>query len=566
MNHLPLEVLHEIFIKLVYRDRLECLEVCRLWYDVLDRHSLLYDVNLTSEEYPAFKSMLERQLYRATQVERLSITYTPGCGLDKRKLCNMFPKLRQLKIEGYTYNAPITDYSSKPFHFLHSTSNLNKIKDFGDCKWILQLAQSNLCNTLKTLELDFFHTTDADIANNIVPQLKNMPVLENVVIRKFRLKLTDLEAMHQNLPSITSLKLDNIHPIHSEIPRKVKPATLITELKLDIGYVNDLNTHVQLYKYMGSKYPSVKSPSYSDFGLLNDDTTYVRQVYNKGILPLYQNIGSHIDTFSFKNYISGLDAFKKFDKFGMKLKKLGLESRREDTVFLEELVQSQQCKYIQELILKKVVPTPMDMLIQMEALKKLDICFDYSFHNRDDLVRKSVDLSQLIAACPPKLTKLRIDDLDLTFSEPIYNLTSIQYLRLYLVEFTPELANAIETSFPKLSTLDLSGDLNNNMTISLPNHNLNIVYITVICEEDELKEFSTKTKFDNGTQCHTLQRDQNTNMSGVEKLLYAYDSTAPKPEEADEDDLVVLNFICSSVKHISFYAEKRTQYNSDDGF
>jgi hypothetical protein len=322
MNRFPLEILHEIFIKLDFEDRLECLVVCRLWYDVLDRHSLLYDVNLTSEEYPAFKGMLERQLYRATQVERLSIAYSPGCGLDKRTFCNMFPKLRQLQIEGYTYRAPITDYYSKPFHFLHSTSNLNKIEDFGDCKWILQLAQSNLCNKLKSLEIDFYHKAEAGIDNNIVPQLKNMPVLENVVIRKFRLKLTDLEAMHQNLPSITSLKFKFIYPISGEIPHDIKPATLITELKLNIRYANDLNTHIQLYKYVGSKYPSVKDPDYSDWGLLKNDTTYVRQVYNEGILPLYQKIGSHIDTFSFTNYCSGLDAFKKFDQFGIKLKKL----------------------------------------------------------------------------------------------------------------------------------------------------------------------------------------------------------------------------------------------------
>jgi hypothetical protein len=108
MNHLPLKVLHEIFIKLVYRDRLECLQVCRLWYDVLDRFSLRYDITMWSDEYPAFKAMLERQLYRATQVERLSISCRPGRGLDKRKLCNMFPKLRQLQIEGYTYIVPST--------------------------------------------------------------------------------------------------------------------------------------------------------------------------------------------------------------------------------------------------------------------------------------------------------------------------------------------------------------------------------------------------------------------------------------------------------------------------
>jgi hypothetical protein len=88
------------------------------------------------------------------------------------------------------------------------------------------------------------------------------------------------------------------------------------------------------------KYPSVNKPNYTDKAVRDKNSDYVRDVYNKGILPWYQKIGSQIDTFSFDNYCDGLDAFRKFDLSGIKLKELRIQSLLENSpLFIEELVQ-----------------------------------------------------------------------------------------------------------------------------------------------------------------------------------------------------------------------------------
>lgn len=101
MNHLPLEVLHEIFIKLDLEVKLKCLYVCRRWYDVLDRRSLLHSIFITTGEFPNWKEMIACQPHRATQVEYVEIMPWPSSSpeYDYRILCNMFPNMRDIILE-----------------------------------------------------------------------------------------------------------------------------------------------------------------------------------------------------------------------------------------------------------------------------------------------------------------------------------------------------------------------------------------------------------------------------------------------------------------------------------
>jgi hypothetical protein len=167
-----------------------------------------------------------------------------------------------------------------------------------------------------------------------------MPVLETLKLQHFRVKLMDLETVHCNLPSIKSLHLINALIVSGEFPNDIIPVTLITTLDLSLRAVIDLHTHIELYKYLAKKYTLVSKPTFQDKALVGVDVDYPRDVYNKGILPWYQKIGSQIDTFSFDNYCDGLDAFRKFDLSGIKLKELRIQSLLENSpLFIEELVQ-----------------------------------------------------------------------------------------------------------------------------------------------------------------------------------------------------------------------------------
>jgi hypothetical protein len=235
----------------------------------------------------------------------------------------------------------------------------------------------------------------------------------------------DLEMVHCNIPSIKSLSLKYAFIVSGKFPNDIIPATLITILDLSLSTADDLHTHIELYKYLTKKYLSVSKPTFQDEALVGLDVylDYARDVYNKGIIPCYQKIGTQIDTFSFDHYYDGLDAFRKFDGSGIKLKQLQLKNlTRHYPLFIEELVQSQQSKYIQKLILMDIFPAPLEMMINMEALTFLEIAFEN--------LCPSINFSQLIEACPATLTDLTIGNAKLTFNESTSKITSIQYLKL----------------------------------------------------------------------------------------------------------------------------------------
>jgi hypothetical protein len=168
---------------------------------------------------------------------------------------------------------------------------------------------------------------------------------------EFKLELMDLERVHHNIPSMKCLSLCEVIIFDGQVPQDVIPLRLMAKLKLDLIDVGDLDTHIQLYKYLGKKYPSVSKPIIDDNISSSNGRGYARNVYNKGILPFYQSLGSKIDTFFFIHYCDGLDAFRKFDVSGIKLKQLKLQCMsRNNPLFIEELVHSQQSKYIQKLV------------------------------------------------------------------------------------------------------------------------------------------------------------------------------------------------------------------------
>jgi hypothetical protein len=408
MDHIPAEILHLVFSRLDLKDRLECMLAYQLWCDTLDHRSLLQDVYLTGYQYPYFKDMIERLPYRGNQVEKLVMKIGSGYNFDKRKLCNTFPNLREFELTETHCSSAITNYMNKKFHLLHATSKLERITEFGECELTCQLAISNACRHLYTLDLDF-RGVGVSTSSIAVPQLKNMPVLRFFQLSKARMSLMELELLHSNLPSIESFRLDLVNVSAGEIPLKVEPATSIIELGLEICNVDDINTHIQLYKYMAKKYSSLSCFERTDMVIRDREHNYTRDVYNQGILPLYQMMAPHIVDFEFENYCDGLNAFNKFDTFGIKLDSLLIQSPyggTDDTPFLEELTQSQQSKYIFELELCGINPQPLTMLINMEVLQSLSITYndDYAYPAEGD--KKPIRLDQLVENCPATLTTL----------------------------------------------------------------------------------------------------------------------------------------------------------------
>jgi hypothetical protein len=158
--------------------------VCRAWYDILDQRSLLYSLDINVAQFDKTKSMLESFSHRRPQVEYLTLYLPLSHDFDKRIFFNLFPNLRHVVQKPLYYETTTSNYFDLPFRFTNTTSKLNKLTDFGQCQLTRQLAMSNSFGRLNSLELDFF-----SLSLNIVPQLKNMPVLQHTELICIRTKI-----------------------------------------------------------------------------------------------------------------------------------------------------------------------------------------------------------------------------------------------------------------------------------------------------------------------------------------------------------------------------------------
>jgi hypothetical protein len=99
-----------------------------------------------------------------------------------------------------------------------------------------------------------------------VPELMNMPVLEELTLKSFVADMLDLEVLHKNLPTIQILELKDVLPRASRISENIIPATL-TKLHYDSIEFEEKEALPTWYNYMGKKYTNVTQFSYQDTSL-----------------------------------------------------------------------------------------------------------------------------------------------------------------------------------------------------------------------------------------------------------------------------------------------------------
>jgi hypothetical protein len=291
------------------------------------------------------------------------------------------------------------------------------------------------------------------------------------------------------------------------------------------------------------KYLSVSKPSYDravvPYNSTSDD--YMRRLYNEGILPLYQNIRPRIDTFYIAVYCRGLSAFRKFDRFGIQLKELAVQYPFDDApLFLDDLAQSRQPKYIQKLTITDIVPAPLGVLTKMEALTYLEIDFSDTYYSHNEKFRKIIDFDEFIEVCPPTLTDLIIKCMRWDFSGQRSNVTSIQYLKLETIKISGGGGGVItESNFPELTVLHVNTISEGHLTISLLNHHLKGVNIEV-----QYPEFTEYTISVNTMDEDKLQR----------KVVWPGRSGKPNSDCVERE---LVKFTCASVEKSSYFIYHR---------
>jgi hypothetical protein len=363
---------------------------------------------------------------------------------------------------------------------MHSTSKLESVCDTDECELTCQLAISNLGQYLKLLELQF-RNSPLGWYRDVIPHLKNMPVLQSLKLDACPVELTYMKILHNNLPSITELEITSSLIASSEIPVDVEPAIPITSFMFyfDFG-ADNLQMHIEFYKYLTKKYPSTNDFVCFDPGLRELHSIDVFEVYEEGIFPFPKRIGTQLIGFTFENYCEGLEPFAILDEIGCKFKEFTINSFNKDEYVFEDLTQSNQAEYIEILELNDIVPDPAGLLSNMKVLRSLIIDCSFSNYCSDMETETEIDLNQLLKACPATLTNLSSEYARVKYIGSTVTFTPIRLLNLTHVKLTPALAKTIETSFSNLLELELDGLITDNITISLPNHNLCMVRIGTV--------------------------------------------------------------------------------------
>jgi hypothetical protein len=178
MDKIPPELLHNIFIQLNLQQRLLCLNVCRSWWRVLDKHSLFYSVEMREDNLQFYRMMKLLQQFpdRAAQVVNLDVVIAADSFFNSRKLINIFPNARVIRVTPY---AVLRLLEFVRHNLLTETTHLKptveSLSEYHHCDLLSQMLYSGLLGRLKVLDLNFHGVEDVP---PILSQLKDLPVLK----------------------------------------------------------------------------------------------------------------------------------------------------------------------------------------------------------------------------------------------------------------------------------------------------------------------------------------------------------------------------------------------------
>jgi hypothetical protein len=333
--------------------------------------------------------MIKQSPHREAQVEVLTIYCCFEDGSVKRNLCNMFQNVRIINLDCKINHYHSSDFS-KPVETAQTTSKVRHITDISLCKYASQMMTSNLCGQLLSLHLDF---KDLSISwGAILPQMKNMPILEQLILYTRFLSIADIELVHKNIPSIQDLRLDILEIQDSEMPPAIIPTTQLATMCFEIGVIDDLEIHMKWYRYMTQKYASVTTWNYEDHCLSLESDKYFK--YENGYLEFLALTASTQSAPSFDDLPDYINIFKMLDSRDCRLPYISLSNHHRQPAF-GNLVHSKMAQYIKRLRISGIELYAYDNFENFTALSTLELYnishFNSNLFNLNDCLNSLPD-------------------------------------------------------------------------------------------------------------------------------------------------------------------------------
>ncbi|KAI8886508.1 hypothetical protein K501DRAFT_269673 [Backusella circina FSU 941] len=486
MNRLSNEILTLIFKYLHREQKVQCMLVSRLWNRVLGTGLDIETIEMSS--WPSrqwfdhrLESLTRRILTNSSsglRCKRLIIDGSLYKELDKATLAKLFPNLNFLFLS-HERSVLSTNQSS-----LVTTAQVDQLQCWREnlitlieesytCSF-LGFLKSGTFSRLKTLALSPSRVHFYRPFIVLCKALKNTPTLEMLSVKGVHTDVTDLEELHNNVPSLTALiLLDSPLRCNHGIPVNIKPAERMKTLKM-IDSPILFNFSLNAFEYIISKYPHMQEFVFTvdEFysGILKDDDGHLEAAFNH----LIRRIGSSINTIQLKLPFKTPLVLDLIVQRSIHLKYISVNTFGAMKT-INKIVSSDCFLHLHTLSLFQVSSLKFNKFKKLPKLKALILEFK---KKRSGSI--PIELNNIIHQLPEGLEALELENVEIIVNpEEDWPNSSIRCLKLKNAQIAKELSSYLGRHFQKLDKLSLHY-CHLEPSFELPDHSLSFVDINIL--------------------------------------------------------------------------------------
>lgn len=269
---LPQELLILIMSFLSTKDKINCIRVCKNWYQVISGSNLYSELELGNSEFYNLQSALklfETKRYIGSNVIKLSIKdfYEADMNL-LMSLPVLFPKVRSLNLTDiYMFHEQIGPEELDCIDAIKNWNRLEYLVDHSDSfllsKYILKYC---VLHNLKQLEVSLYHDQDEPGSKRdlkiLLDNIHHAPALEQITLIEPTIRLDDLELLHNNAQNLKELTLTDID-FSAQQEKYIIVSNPASKLeKFSLKLVSDVdaveNCIYKWFSYIGQKYKNLQ--------------------------------------------------------------------------------------------------------------------------------------------------------------------------------------------------------------------------------------------------------------------------------------------------------------------